>query len=111
MPGAPSIEDYSLIGDCRSAALLGTEAHGTWRIAPAGPAVSVRQRYRPGTMVLETTFEHEARALFDQLLSLRNDVGLLAEEYDPRVGRMLGNFPQAFSHVGLMNTALNLNGS
>lgn len=50
----------------------------------------------------------EARALFERLLALRNDVGLLAEEYDPHAGRMLGNFPQAFSHVGLINTALNL---
>jgi GH15 family glucan-1,4-alpha-glucosidase len=50
----------------------------------------------------------DARALFEQLLSLRNDVGLLAEEYDVRAGRLVGNFPQAFSHVGLVNTALNL---
>ena len=50
----------------------------------------------------------EARALFERLLALRNDVGLLAEEYDPRAGRMLGNFPQAFTHVGLVNTACNL---
>ena len=50
----------------------------------------------------------EARALFERLLGLCNDVGLLAEEYDPRAGRMLGNFPQAFSHIGLINTALNL---
>ena len=41
-------------------------------------------------------------------LSLRNDVGLLAEEYDPRIGRQVGNFPQAFSHVALVNTAFNL---
>ncbi|MDQ6911600.1 MAG: glycoside hydrolase family 15 protein [Verrucomicrobiota bacterium] len=47
----------------------------------------------------------EARALFERLLALRNDVGLLAEEYDPRAQRMLGNFPQAFSHVALVNTA------
>ncbi len=52
--------------------------------------------------------EADARALFERLLSLRNDVGLLAEEYDPIAGRMLGNFPQAFSHVGLVNTAFNL---
>lgn len=51
----------------------------------------------------------EARALFEHLLALRNDVGLMAEEYDPRARRMLGNFPQAFSHVGLINTALRLN--
>jgi GH15 family glucan-1,4-alpha-glucosidase len=50
----------------------------------------------------------DAIRLFERLLALRNDVGLLAEEYDPRAGRQLGNFPQAFSHVGLINTALNL---
>jgi GH15 family glucan-1,4-alpha-glucosidase len=50
----------------------------------------------------------EAEALFEHLLSLRNDLGLLAEEYDPRNGRQLGNFPQAFSHVGLVNAANNL---
>ncbi len=50
----------------------------------------------------------EARALFERLLTLRNDVGLLSEEYDPEAGRLLGNFPQAFSHVGLINTAYNL---
>jgi GH15 family glucan-1,4-alpha-glucosidase len=50
----------------------------------------------------------EARALFDRLVGLTNDVGLLAEEYDPRLGRMVGNFPQAFTHVGLVNTALSL---
>jgi GH15 family glucan-1,4-alpha-glucosidase len=50
----------------------------------------------------------EARALFERLMSLRNDVGLLAEEYDPRRRRLVGNFPQAFSHVPLIRTALNL---
>jgi GH15 family glucan-1,4-alpha-glucosidase len=50
----------------------------------------------------------EARELFERLLLLRNDVGLLAEEYDPRAKRQLGNFPQAFSHVALINTAFNL---
>ena len=50
----------------------------------------------------------EAKALFERLLSLRNDVGLLAEEYDPRARRQLGNFPQAFSHLSLVNTAFNL---
>ncbi|WP_046778087.1 glycoside hydrolase family 15 protein [Streptomyces yangpuensis] len=54
--------------------------------------------------------EGEARALFERLLSVRNDVGLLAEEYDPVSGRQLGNFPQAFSHVGLVNTACTLAG-
>jgi GH15 family glucan-1,4-alpha-glucosidase len=50
----------------------------------------------------------EARALFERLTGLCNDVGLLAEEYDPRSNRQLGNFPQAFSHLALINTALNL---
>ncbi|WP_062388822.1 glycoside hydrolase family 15 protein [Pseudomonas abietaniphila] len=52
--------------------------------------------------------EQEASDLFDRLCGLCNDVGLLAEQYDPRDGRMLGNFPQAFSHIGIINTALNL---
>ena len=50
----------------------------------------------------------DARALFERLLSLRNDVGLLAEEYDPRLKRQVGNFPQAFSHLALVDTAMNL---
>jgi GH15 family glucan-1,4-alpha-glucosidase len=50
----------------------------------------------------------EARALFDRLAGLANDVGLLAEEYDPALGRLVGNFPQAFTHVALVNTAHNL---
>ncbi|MFI6283867.1 glycoside hydrolase family 15 protein [Streptomyces sp. NPDC051018] len=50
----------------------------------------------------------EARELFERLLTLRNDVGLLAEEYDPVAGRQLGNFPQAFSHIALVTTALAL---
>ena len=50
----------------------------------------------------------EAREMFERLLGLCNDVGLLAEEYDPVGRRLLGNFPQAFSHVSLINTARNL---
>jgi GH15 family glucan-1,4-alpha-glucosidase len=50
----------------------------------------------------------EARALFERLLALRNDVGLLSEEYDPKECRQLGNFPQAFSHLALVNSAHNL---
>jgi GH15 family glucan-1,4-alpha-glucosidase len=50
----------------------------------------------------------EATAIFERLLSLQNDVGLLSEEYDPVARRQLGNFPQAFSHIGLINTAQNL---
>ncbi|MFC3076813.1 glycoside hydrolase family 15 protein [Phenylobacterium terrae] len=50
----------------------------------------------------------EGQALFERLLSIRNDVGLLAEEYDPKARRLLGNFPQAFSHLALVDTAYNL---
>jgi GH15 family glucan-1,4-alpha-glucosidase len=50
----------------------------------------------------------EARELFERLLAIRNDVGLLSEEYDPVSRRLLGNFPQAFTHMGLINTARNL---
>jgi GH15 family glucan-1,4-alpha-glucosidase len=50
----------------------------------------------------------DARRTFEALLSVRNDVGLLAEEYDPVARRQLGNYPQAFSHLGLINTARNL---
>ncbi|MFK8845865.1 glycoside hydrolase family 15 protein [Streptomyces sp. Ac-502] len=52
----------------------------------------------------------EARELFDRLLRLPNDLGLLAEEYDPVAGRQLGNFPQAFSHIGLISTAFTMFG-
>jgi GH15 family glucan-1,4-alpha-glucosidase len=52
--------------------------------------------------------QQEAEQLFERLLEIRNDVGLLSEEYDPVAKRLLGNFPQAFSHIGLVNTAFNL---
>ena len=54
--------------------------------------------------------QEEAARLFDRLCSLANDVGLLSEEYDPRARRLLGNFPQAFTHLALVNTAFNLAG-
>ena len=53
----------------------------------------------------------DARKLFERLLTLRNDVGLLAEEYDPRAKRQLGNFPQALSHIALINAAFEFNRS
>jgi len=54
--------------------------------------------------------KHDALELFDRLLALRNDVGLLSEEYDTTLHRQVGNFPQAFSHVSLINSAYNLSG-
>src|SRR4029453_16103782 len=50
----------------------------------------------------------DAAELFERLLGVRNDLGLLAEEYDPGERRLLGNFPQAFSHIALVNSALHL---
>jgi GH15 family glucan-1,4-alpha-glucosidase len=54
---------------------------------------------------------NDARRLFERLLSLRNDVGLLSEQYDPASRRLVGNFPQAFSHIALVNSAHNLAGA
>ena len=50
----------------------------------------------------------EAIGMFERLLDLRNDLGLMAEEYDPVAKRLLGNFPQAFSHTAIINTAAHL---
>jgi GH15 family glucan-1,4-alpha-glucosidase len=50
----------------------------------------------------------DATALFERLLAVRNDLGLLAEQYDGAQRRLVGNFPQGFSHIGLINTAYNL---
>jgi GH15 family glucan-1,4-alpha-glucosidase len=54
--------------------------------------------------------KEEAAAMLERALSVSNDVGLLAEEYDPNLERLVGNFPQTFSHVRVINTALNLSG-
>jgi GH15 family glucan-1,4-alpha-glucosidase len=69
------IEDYAIVGDMRSAELIGMDGSVDW-----------------------------------QLLALRNDAGMISEEYNPRYGRLVGNMPQAFSHVPLVQTALNLSG-
>jgi len=50
----------------------------------------------------------DARALFERLLGLRNDLGLISEEYDAERGRLVGNFPQAFTHIGIVETAFTL---
>ncbi len=75
---------------------------------PAGEGV-----FLPCTLWLADNYvlqgrKEEAAEILKRVLSVSNDVGLLAEEYDPKLKRLLGNFPQAFSHVGVINTALNL---
>jgi GH15 family glucan-1,4-alpha-glucosidase len=75
---------------------------------PPGEGVFLACSFWLADVLCMTGRHDEARTVFQRLLGLANDVGLLAEEYDSRAERQLGNFPQAFSHVGLVNTALNL---
>ena len=122
---ALKIEDYAMIGDCKTAALVGRNGsidwlcwprfdsaacfaallgeceNGRWLIAPKEESIEVSRRYR---FILQGRYA-EARKLLDRLLSRCNDVGLLAEEFDPFAGRILGNFPQAFSHIALVSAA------
>ena len=93
------------------------ETNGLLRRYPASPQVDglppgegaflLCTFWLADTLALTGRYD-EAVEIFERLLALRNDVGLLAEEYDPIARRQLGNFPQAFSHVGLINTAQNL---
>ena len=75
---------------------------------PSGEATFITCSFWPVDNLAMLGRRDEACELFEHLLSLRNDLGLLAEEYDPVERRQLGNFPQAFSHVGLVNSAHNL---
>ena len=75
---------------------------------PAGEGTFIACSFWLADAYVMTGRIEEAQALFERLLALRNDVGLLAEEYDPTGRRMLGNFPQGFSHLSLIGTALNL---
>jgi len=93
------------------------ETNGLLRRYPAAPEVDglppgegaflLCTFWLADTLALAGNYD-EAQAIFERLLSLRNDVGILGEEYDAVARRQLGNFPQAFSHVGLINTAQNL---
>jgi GH15 family glucan-1,4-alpha-glucosidase len=85
-------------------------SEGTDGLPPGEGAFLACSFWLADNYVLQGRFD-EARQLFVRLLSLRNDVGLLAEEYDPLSKRQLGNSPQAFSHLALINTACNLAGS
>ena len=75
---------------------------------PAGEGVFLACSFWLADAYLMLGRRDEALRLFNHLLSLRNDVGLLSEQYEPRSGRLVGNFPQAFSHLALVNTASNL---
>ena len=75
---------------------------------PAGEGVFLACSFWLADAYLMLGRREDALRLFNYLLSLRNDVGLLSEEYDPRAVRLVGNFPQAFSHLALVNTASNL---
>jgi GH15 family glucan-1,4-alpha-glucosidase len=72
---------------------------------PAGEGAFLPCSFWLADCYVMTGRRREGEALFERLLSLSNDVGLFAEEYDPRAKRMLGNFPQALTHMALVNTA------
>jgi GH15 family glucan-1,4-alpha-glucosidase len=100
-----AIEDRLLIDN---EFVLRYEAENTGDGLPAGEGVFLACSFwLVDNYILQGRYA-EAQKLFDRLLSRCNDVGLLAEEFDPLTGSMLGNFPQAYSHVGLINCALNL---
>ncbi len=75
---------------------------------PAGEGVFLACSFWLADAYLMLGRRDDAVRLFERLLSLRNDLGLLSEQYDPRAKRLVGNFPQAFSHLALVNTASNL---
>ena len=82
--------------------VLGHESYGEVIAAPPGG------RFAAGDHIVVLDRLDEGRTLFKRLVVLCNDVGLLSEEYDPASKQLLGNFPQAFSHVALINSAFNL---
>lgn len=82
-------------------------AHGVDGLDPGEGTFLVCSFWLADVYVLQGRMA-DAQRLFERLAGLCNDVGLLAEQYDPKAARMLGNFPQAFSQLGIINTALNL---
>ncbi len=85
-----------------------THEHNTVDGLPAGEGVFLPCSFWLVDALLMLERDDEARALFERLLAVGNDLGLMSEEYDPGEQRLLGNFPQAFTHVGLVNSAYNL---
>jgi GH15 family glucan-1,4-alpha-glucosidase len=88
--------------------LLRYDTHRTDDGLPAGEGAFLACSFWLADAYVMLGRMQEARALFDRLLAVCNDVGLLAEEYDVHGKRLIGNFPQAFSHIALVNTAYNL---
>jgi GH15 family glucan-1,4-alpha-glucosidase len=84
------------------------EEHNEVDGLPAGEGVFLPCSFWLVDALLMQDREDEARELFERLVGVSNDLGLLAEEYDPGERRLLGNYPQAFTHVGLVNSAYNL---
>jgi GH15 family glucan-1,4-alpha-glucosidase len=105
------IEDYALIGNCKSATLVGRDGSIDWlcwpRFDSAACFAALLGMHR-SRLERQVSAGKDSLRLFKRLVALCNDVGLLSEEYDPRSGRLIGNFPQAFSHLALVNTAFNL---
>jgi GH15 family glucan-1,4-alpha-glucosidase len=75
---------------------------------PAGEGVFLPCSFWLAAVLAQQGRHDEAAELYERLLSLRNDLGLISEEYDPERGRLVGNFPQAFTHLALVETAFTL---
>ena len=75
---------------------------------PPGEGVFLPCSFWLAAVLAQQGRQHDAVALYERLLALRNDLGLISEEYDPERGRLLGNFPQAFTHIGIVETAFTL---
>ena len=96
---------------CRDGLVLRYETDGAEDGLPPGEGAFLAASFWLVSALALAGRVGEARTLFARLLAVGNDVGLLAEEYDPLSGHQLGNFPQAFSHIGLVNSALTLAGA
>src|SRR5262249_10911296 len=92
----------------RDGFVLGYDTQGTDDGLPPGEGAFIACSFWLVNAYAMTGRHEEAVELFERLVALSNDVGLLAEEYDPHARRLVGNFPQGFSHLSLIVTAFNL---